>query len=336
MPKIRGVGGPASFQARFIEEAEKQGVSAHFDTHQKDIGAYLVIGAPKRYLGIMISARKKKIPVVQRLNGMNWIHRIYPSGLPYLIKAEAANASIAAVRKRLASKIVYQSEFCQSHWNQIYGPLETPSRIIYNGVDLKRFSPPAQREIEGDSLTIMITEGNLQRGAEFLLIRSFTLAQEVASRTGKVVRLQVAGNVDAKVREQMLRQASAGKRNVILNFLGVMTQEKLVSMEGNADMMLSVEINPACPNAVIEALALGVPVIGFNTGALKEIVGDGGKIVPYSGNAWRLDEPDLEPLIQAALEVHQNRDAFSKKAREQAVANFSIQKIVREYIDFCF
>lgn len=336
LPKITGVGGPASFQSRFVEEAEKQGIDAHFDTHRKDIGAYLVIGAPKRHLGTMISAQKRKIPVVLRLNGMNWIHRVRPSGIPYLIKAEMANASIAQVRKRLASSIIYQSEFCKFHWDQIYGTLDKPSKIIYNGVDLKRFSPPEQRNTDADAVTIMVTEGNLQRGGEFLLYKAFNLAEEVAVKTGKVVRLQVAGNVAPAVKEKMMRQAAASKRNVILNFLGVLVQKKLVTTESDADMLLSVELNPACPNAVIEAMALGVPVLGYNTGSLKEIVAGGGRIVPYRGNAWKLDEPALEPLVNGALDILQNRELYSKKAREQAETNYSVSKIVRQYLEFCF
>lgn len=294
-----------------------------------------MIGAPKRHLGAMISAQKRKIPVILRLNGMNWIHRVRPSGMAYLIKAEMANASIAQVRKRLASSIVYQSGFCKFHWDQIYGTLDKPSKVIYNGVDLKRFSPPEQRNTDADAVTIMVTEGNLQRGGEFLLYKAFSLAEEVAVKTGKVVRLQVAGNVDPAVKEKMMQQAAASKRNVILNFLGVLVQKKLVTTEGDADMLLSVELNPACPNAVIEAMALGVPVLGYNTGALKEIVAGGGRIVPYRGNAWKLDEPAIEPLVNGALDILQNREQYSKKAREQAETNYSISKIVRQYLEFC-
>ena len=41
--------------------------------------------------------------------------------------------------------------------------------------------------------------------------------------------------------------------------------------------------NKPCPNSVIEALASGVPVVGYNSGSLKELVGNAGIILPYTG-----------------------------------------------------
>ena len=44
------------------------------------------------------------------------------------------------------------------------------------------------------------------------------------------------------------------------------------------------------PNSVIEALACGLPVVSFDTGALPELVTPGaGRVVAYGGDPWRLD-----------------------------------------------
>ena len=68
-------------------------------------------------------------------------------------------------------------------------------------------------------------------------------------------------------------------------------------------MMYSAEVNPPCPNSVIESLACGLPVIGFDSGSLKELVtDDAGCIVPYGSNPWKLETPDISALARVSGE----------------------------------
>jgi glycosyltransferase involved in cell wall biosynthesis len=84
---------------------------------------------------------------------------------------------------------------------------------------------------------------------------------------------------------------------------------------------------------VIEALACGLPVIGFYTGSLPEIVqGDAGRLVPYGADQWKLKEPDIPMLAEVATEVLQNQSQFRKAARERAELAFGLGKMVEEYL----
>jgi glycosyltransferase involved in cell wall biosynthesis len=85
-------------------------------------------------------------------------------------------------------------------------------------------------------------------------------------------------------------------------------------------------------NSVIEALACGTPVLGYDTGALPEMVPPkAGRIAPYGGNSWDLDPPDLEALLRAGMEVLQEREALRRGAREQAVGHFDVDHMVMNY-----
>jgi glycosyltransferase involved in cell wall biosynthesis len=84
---------------------------------------------------------------------------------------------------------------------------------------------------------------------------------------------------------------------------------------------------------VIEALACGLPVIGFDTGSLSEIVqGDAGRLVPYGANPWKLEKPDIPALAIAAEEVLQSNERFRKSARIQAETVLGLDKMVDEYL----
>ncbi|HRQ33006.1 MAG TPA: glycosyltransferase, partial [Anaerolineales bacterium] len=95
----------------------------------------------------------------------------------------------------------------------------------------------------------------------------------------------------------------------------------------------SAELNPACPNAVIEALACGLPVVGFETGALSELVqGDAGRLASHGANPWRLQRPDIPSLADAAEEVLRDNERFRRAARARAESTFGLDAMVDRYL----
>jgi glycosyltransferase involved in cell wall biosynthesis len=103
--------------------------------------------------------------------------------------------------------------------------------------------------------------------------------------------------------------------------------------------MYCAEVNPPCPNSVIEAMACGLPVIGFDSGALKELVSESaGCIVPYGANPWKLETPDISALAESAGQVLEKQDqlplagTMRAAARKRAEAEFSLDKMVDSYL----
>ena len=100
---------------------------------------------------------------------------------------------------------------------------------------------------------------------------------------------------------------------------------------------LSLDVNPACPNTVIEALSCGAPVVGYDTGAIKELVTNKvGICVDYGSNPWKLDYPNVENLKNAIDTISENYSEFSDNARKHAVKNFSIESITSQYIKIIY
>jgi glycosyltransferase involved in cell wall biosynthesis len=98
-------------------------------------------------------------------------------------------------------------------------------------------------------------------------------------------------------------------------------------------MMYCAEVNPPCPNSVIEALACGLPVIGFDSGSLKELVtDDAGCIVSYGANPWKLETPNIEALAASAGDVLEKQDQFRTAARKRAESAFGLDQMVESYL----
>jgi glycosyltransferase involved in cell wall biosynthesis len=109
--------------------------------------------------------------------------------------------------------------------------------------------------------------------------------------------------------------------------------DSIPALGRSAHLLFASDVMPACPNSVVEALACGLPVVSFDTGALPELVlGDAGRIVPYGGDAWKLEPPDVEALAAAAVEVVDGNDRFRRGARARAEAGLSVEMMIDGYL----
>ncbi|MHB1383877.1 MAG: glycosyltransferase, partial [Bellilinea sp.] len=98
-------------------------------------------------------------------------------------------------------------------------------------------------------------------------------------------------------------------------------------------LQFSADINASCPNSVVEALACGLPVAAFDSGALAELVqGDAGVVVAYGANPWKLEKPDFPALAQASLRVLAEQDRYRRSARALAEERFSLEKMTAGYL----
>jgi len=98
-------------------------------------------------------------------------------------------------------------------------------------------------------------------------------------------------------------------------------------------LLFAADINAACPNSTIEALACGLPVVAFDTGALHELVsGDAGRVVAYGGNPWLLEPADVPGLARAANEVLVDQPRFRQGARRRAEEAFGLDTMVEGYL----
>ncbi len=181
-----------------------------------------------------------------------------------------------------------------------------------------------------DKHRLLLVEGSLAGGLDSGLRWAVKLVENLAQSLP--IELLIVGRVDESRKTQILSKTKAD-----INFLGVVPREKIPEIDRSAHLYFSAEVNPPCPNAVIEALACGLPVLGFDTGSLSELVPPtAGKTVPYGGDVWKLEEPDISALTESALEILTNLSNYQKGARQHAEKNLGLEKMVDKYLKFLF
>src|SRR5512135_3642298 len=130
----------SSFREKFEAGVSARGLTI---THNPgDAADAVLIIAGTRHIGALWSARRRGRRIVQRLDGINWIHRKRNTGLRHFLRAEYGNLVLSLIRSRIATRVLYQSEFARGWWDSWYGKTRAPNSVVHNGVDLVEYHPP--------------------------------------------------------------------------------------------------------------------------------------------------------------------------------------------------
>ena len=325
VPRVEGPGGVTSFRLKFEEGLRARDVQV---TNDPSRGAdSILILAGTRNLFPLWKARRRGIRIVQRLDGINWVHRVRWAGPRYTIRAIYGNANLSFIRRRLADHVIYQSQFIKHWWEDWYRPARVPSTVILNGVDLNRYTPNGLHERPSGHYRLLVVEGSLAGGQNYGLFNAVSLASALSKKFK--IELMIVGRVDGRTKNR-LKQQTAFR----IQFMDTTPRDHIPWLMRSSHLLFSAEVNPPCPNSVIEALACGLPVVGFDTGSLSELVqGEAGRLAPYGADPWRLQTPDIPALAEVASEVLQEQPRFRSSARERAEAAFDVEKMVDEYLN---
>lgn len=218
------------------------------------------------------------------------------------VRCEQTNRPMAELR-RLADFVVYQSEFCRESAERFLGPVETPSCVLFNPVDLGEFSP-APRPPAVDEWRLLAAGTHYQPWRVLDPIEAARLLRDA----GRKVRLTIAGELRWPNAQQEVASAiaRAGLGDAV-TLRGAFTQAEAVRLFHDAHVMLHPKYHDPCPTIVIEALACGVPVVGSRSGGMPELVGDDGGVLIDVPLSW--DSPSSPAPSKLA-------DAVTRSMRE--------------------
>jgi glycosyltransferase involved in cell wall biosynthesis len=312
-PHPSGHGGPGSFQERISKELANNGWTVTYpsSTHTPDL--VFIIGGTRK-LFWLIKLKLKKVPIVLRLDGINWLHRKKSIKSAKYLKAEIQNVILKVLHAFIADYIVYQSHFVKSWWERNGLKNHVPFSVIKNGVDTDKFKTFNKK----DKIRLVCLEGTLDYSPY-----TVNLLNQLSVHLKDKLDIHLYGKFEDDT-------ARVSLSNHIF-YHGAIGRDDVPSAMQNS-IYLSLDVNPACPNTVIEALACGSPVIGFDTGALKELVQeDCGVIVPYGSDPWKLQMPDVQALKNAIQVVLNNYEKYSKNARLFAEQHYRFENVFKMY-----
>jgi glycosyltransferase involved in cell wall biosynthesis len=327
IPNASGTGGMVSFRHKLSAGLARRGIEACFDLADEPYQAVLIIGGT-RQLAALGRVKRSGIRLVQRLDGINWIQRKKRTGLRHYLRAELGNLLQSTIRRRLAERIIYQSAFARTWWEDWYGIAPAPASIIHNGVDLKTYTPAGAQDRPQGRFRLLVVEGSLGGGYDTGLENALALAEELNFKHQLPMELMVVGKVSPA------QEAWWNSRSRLpMLWAGSVPRAVIPGLDRSAHLLYAADLHPACPNSVIEALACGLPVAAFDTGALRELVPpQAGCIAPYGSDPWKLEKPDIPTLADMATQALMNLPPYRLAARLHAEQSFDLDNMVEKYL----
>lgn len=196
--------------------------------------------------------------------------------------------------------------------------------VVPNGVDLDRFRPGDQmaarralRVDSGDYVIAVIGRLHEQKGHRYLVEALAALRPEIPG-----LRCLVAG--DGPLRSTLERQVRDLGLGDVLRFLGRVDDPRPVY--DAADLVVLPSLYEGMPNVVLEAMAMGVPVVATAVAGSVELVEDSvtGFLVP------RADSASLARAIGEARRRWSGDAGVRVTLRKRAEASHGLDTMVRQ------
>ena len=231
--------------------------------------------------------------------------------------------------ERLLHRVILVSE--ATRWN--FAPTAKQT-LIYNGVDLDAFqaSPEEVQDLRAELLPDasdasivagVVTRITPEKGIHFL-VRAIAALKGLSLMTGTDIKLLIVGGPyfqkDIDYMNALKQEvADLGVEDSII-FTGFLSDTRVVT--SLLDIVLVPSIIPeACPRTIIEAMAVGKPVIATPLGGSKELVTpDTGILVPPE------DASAIADAIAILTTDRERLRAMGKASRNRAEQLFSSEK----------
>lgn len=320
--KIKDIGGTSTFAKKFQTGMQAHGHEVFFEYRDDYDILFLIVQAPFKYL---LEAKKRNIPIIQRLDGCYYFT---VSGWKYPLY----NLKAAITRRFFATFTIYQSEYSKYCAEKFLGKkFSSHSEIIYNGVDTDLFSPQGETIDLRDTSDqkIFFTASEFRRRDQIIPI--LETIKQYEKKYNSNFKLVIAGSFS--------RELEGFSENILkypkVQYLGKIANSDLPKYERSADIFLFTHLNPPCPNNIIEAMSCGLPICGVADGAMPEIVMNGmnGTLIAPEGNGfWKSRHYDYDALSENIQKIFNQKSSYTTHSRATAEHRFTLDAMIEKYI----
>jgi MMP alpha-(1->4)-mannosyltransferase len=227
-----------------------------------------------------------------------------------------------AMQKRVSRRlalIITGSDRCKNDIRETFKIPAQKLRVVPLGINTDFFYPLPDVDRMNNHLLVTISADTPLKGLEYLL-------QAVASIHNKRdIKLTVIG--EPKENGKIVQLVKQLGINECVKFTGKIRNEDFARYYAQATVAVVPSLYEGFGMPAGEAMACGVPVISTSSGALPEVVGDAGIVVPPA------DKEALEKAILFFLDSPENCRRFGMAGLERVKKSFTWNDTAKSTVD---
>lgn len=255
-------------------------------------------GYPNGYLAYQL-AQKYQLPYFITFHGSD-LNNIQKHQKEYLLKAMENAAKCFFVSQQLLENA---KEIGYSGKNAL---------ITYNGVDPNVFQPVEKSQQEDEKRVGYIGALEKVKGAD-LLVELYAKIQE----KHPTVSLMIIG--DGSLKETLVTESRS--KQLMVEFVPQVPFDSIPKYLGQIDVLVMPSRNEGLGMIILEAHAMGVPVVATKVGGIPEAIGNEADLVD-------MDQQLIENMANRVSQILTNKAIDVREYRDRIATDFSWETIV--------
>lgn len=223
---------------------------------------------------------------------------------------------------KLSHYLVTGGEIMKQGYAENYGLKPEKIKLIPNRINLNRFKPTADHP----------------QGGKHYKIKTILFVHWLSKRKGADTIIPIAKGLeirakfiivgDGPYKEKLLREIKQNKLEKFIEVVGPVPNKDIVDYYKKADILILPSSEEGFPLTLLEAMAMGVPYVAFDVGAVREIS-------PRVAQEFIVKPGDIKEFtkkIQILLSSKEIYDRFRKGELEK-VKEYSLDNVINKFIN---
>jgi len=261
-----------------------------------------------------------------------WICYRHRKSLPYILSLRGSDVPgynqrlsldyrlLGGLFRRIwtqAAKVIANSRGLQSLANSFMPDLDI--KVIPNGVDMATNYPAAFKEL-ATPVKLLAVGRLIQRKRVDVLIGAVKALKEMDIEA----HLSIAG--DGNLTQELQKQAVELGLSDRISFLSRVEPDELAKLYRESDLFVMSSLHEGMSNAMLEAMASGLPIVTANCEGVEELITDNGIIVK---------DRTPKAFAQAIADIFKKPDTYRAMADTSTIRakDFSWSSVADEYMD---
>lgn len=214
---------------------------------------------------------------------------------------------------RMADKVTAVSQHVAITAQEVFG---IEPKVIYNGVDTSTFHPNHNTP---EYIKNLETDGSI-----FLFVGTLEERKrpDDVVEVAKILKKHEFIIVGGGPLLENIREMASDLDNV--HILGKLPKQDLPPIYSSCDALIFPSIKEGCPNVVMEGMASGLPVVGYEATSMPEIVN-------HLKTGYLGEDCNIRDLAKGCEQISEKPEDMGQRARQHVEKNHNFKTIAQDY-----